>query len=53
MKKLSDFEMSHLSGGKLTEQEVRDFLGAASCVMAYKSLLSAVGCYRWLRFDVF
>lgn len=52
--KALDFErMEFYVGGKLTQEEIETFFGAASCVMAVSSLGGAIfgswGCYKFIK----
>ena len=50
MKKLNLEEMENVQGGKLTKEEVTDFLGAASCTLSIISPnpFTIAGCLNWL-----
>lgn len=54
MKKMSLHQMATIEGGKLTSQEIDDFLGAGGCTLAFfGGLAGAVfgggACIRWLQ----
>jgi hypothetical protein len=50
MKKLDLKRMEVIHGGKLTEEEIRVFLGTASCVSAATgNYFALLGCYNFLR----
>lgn len=52
MKQLNITQMEQVSGGKLTKQEIKDFLGAASCASILLggagAIWGALGCADWL-----
>lgn len=52
MKKLNLEEMKNFQGGKLTQQEIDDFLGAAGCTATLFggpfAIFGAGSCLRWI-----
>jgi hypothetical protein len=50
MKKLDFIQMVSCKGGKLTQQEIDDFLGAASCtlILIKPSIFGVLGCWNWI-----
>lgn len=51
MKKLDYIRMASCEGGKLTQQEIDDFLGAASCtsLLITPSIFGVLGCLNWIN----
>jgi len=51
MKKLEFLEMESLVGGKLTQREIDDFLGAASCTAIFMGggFWTALSCANWIN----